>query len=63
MRAKIAVTALGAGSAIAAAGQQDVPSHIVAAAKNEVRNGRIVSIYLDPEITTSRVYRVYHGRR
>lgn len=35
-----------------------VPSYIVEAAKDEVRDGTIVAVYLDPEITTSQVYRV-----
>src|SRR5262245_45597473 len=55
LRATILALAL---SGTAAAGEQAVPQHIVAAAQKEVRNGKIVSIYLDRDITTAQVYRV-----
>lgn len=58
LRASAFAAALGAMSASASAGEQAVPQHIVAAARNEVRDGKIVSIYLDRDITTAQVYRV-----
>jgi hypothetical protein len=58
MRAWIATAALGAGAAFAQTRPQEAPSIIVDAAKNEVKNGKIVEIYLDNEISTAEVYRV-----
>lgn len=37
---------------------REVPSYILELAQNEVRDGRVVSAYLDTEITSSPVYRV-----
>ena len=52
------VTATMTGTAGPLLEPENVPSIIVAAANNEVRDGRIVAVYLDREITTSQVYRV-----
>jgi hypothetical protein len=41
-----------------AASAGEVPEHILEAAQREVHDGRVVSAYLDPSITSSQVYRV-----
>lgn len=58
IRSLLASAALSAGVAMVQA-QIDAPANIVDAAKNEVKDGKIVRAYLDEEITTSDVYRVF----
>ena len=57
LRAMMAVAALGAGTVLAQS-RNEAPPIIIQAANAEVREGEIVEIYLDSEITTSDVYRV-----
>ena len=57
IRTLLASAAISAG-AVTVQAQTGAPAIIVDAAKNEVKDGKIVRIYLDQEITTSDVYRV-----